>query len=108
MCYGCWEDAGSPQIVNDNTLAAAKLITELYEHNGVGGNLHIITDDYNVDSGNVAFCREWLASHGCDEDREQNAIEEKLLDLLEPMSEDERMSAVALHWEHFEAPEVAA
>lgn len=35
MCYECYENAGKPRILNDNTKKAAELIKDLYEQDGV-------------------------------------------------------------------------
>jgi len=44
MCYGCYEEAGKPAIVNYKTKKAAELIKDLYEQDGcgVGGYAHIV------------------------------------------------------------------
>lgn len=39
----------------DPTLLAA-LITDLYEHEAVGGFLHIVLDDLNVDDSYIHWC----------------------------------------------------
>lgn len=38
--------------------STAELIDELYEYNGVGCCLHIVTDDYNYEDAHVQYCLE--------------------------------------------------
>jgi len=49
MCKGCWEEAGSPAIINTKTRAVAKLIDDVYSYSGAGGNAHIVVDDWNLE-----------------------------------------------------------
>lgn len=44
--------------------------------NGVGGSLHIVLEDQNVDDSHVEFCRKWAAERG---DTEGVALAETLL-----------------------------
>jgi hypothetical protein len=82
---------------------AASYIAALYNttNGGVGGPVHIVTDDYNVDDDSLLFCRgeikRWTPyepEHG-DGDRVK-ALATWILDLLEPMSVVERSVTVAL------------
>lgn len=76
MCYGCWEEEGSPAIVDDKTKAAAKLIEELYEHHCSGGYLHIVTDDYNLKQHNIDWCvdRQGGRDHGAPDGRRRASL----------------------------------
>lgn len=110
MCYGCWEEAGKPAIVTPATRAAALLVKRVYEFNGVGGNLHIATDDWNLEDDNIAFCRERVTrklagdvGDGYAAEPELLAAETACLDALEPMSEDERYSVLAIQSGFIEA-----
>lgn len=105
MCEGCYEDYGRPTIVTDRTLAAAELIRQVYEYSIVGGNLHIVVDDWNLEDDDLEFCLKEIAKGGrsdpnysdeCDS-KEQLVIEERCCKLLANMSLEERVSALALH-----------
>lgn len=104
MCYSCWEGAGKPRIDNEKTRALPALVEEVYEHNGVGGNLHVVLDDWNLDDHNLAFCEEQIAKGGYvssdwpDEPHstEQLAAEFLCLQALKAMTEEERYSGLAL------------
>jgi hypothetical protein len=58
MCEQCYEDYGSP---NPDAIssAAIPLVDAVYEWSAVGGNLHIILDDWNIDDENLASCRDY-------------------------------------------------
>src|SRR5690348_1783765 len=68
MCCGCWEDEGSPRIDNERVRGVQPLIEAVYKHNGVGGNLHIVLDDNNIDDGDLAFCLGQIDRGGHPED----------------------------------------
>lgn len=98
MCYGCYEEFGKPSVISPETLRVADLCKQLYEFAPSGGDCHIVTDDWNLEDGNIRFCQEQLAhsQYGV----EQLAIERELLELMVPMSVGERASALGL-WEHY-------
>jgi hypothetical protein len=105
MCYGCYVDEfGSPTIVNEATKRVAELCRQLYEISAVGGNCHIVTDDWNLEDENIRFCLDyWERAGGWQDevlDPKRRAIEKELLDLMIPMSEAERASALGI-WEGF-------
>lgn len=132
MCYGCWEEAGKPTIDTPAVRAAAAAIAEVYEHSCVGGNLHVVLDDWNLEDGNLEFCDGCIQGAGqmplepdahemhhqynerkaADPDPpDQLAAERRCHDLLKPLTEDERASALALHegfWKVEEAPSTDA
>ena len=56
MCETCWREYGSPQIINPLIRRAEKLIARVYEHGSVGGNLHIVIDDWNIEDEHIKFC----------------------------------------------------
>lgn len=83
MCYGCYEEAGSPAIINDKTKAAAALVAEVYEYSLVGGNAHIVVDDWNLEDDNIRWCLDTaLAENVHEADDEQLAAERACLEAL--------------------------
>ena len=98
MCYGCWEEAGKPKIDNERVQRAIASVKALYEVHGAGGCMHIVTDDWNCEDGNVAWCREWMASGDVQKlwQRDPDALEMECLAAFEALSEDERYSALAI------------
>lgn len=118
MCYGCWEEAEKPIIDTPAVRAAAASIAEVYEHACMGGNLHIVLDDWNLEDGSLDFCRGCIEGAGVmpddgnlaechrrynDKKRanpdppEQLAAERRCCELLTALSVEERASALALH-----------
>lgn len=93
MCYGCWEDFGFPMIRNERTEAAAVLVRDVYEHSPVGGNLHVIADDWNIEDEH--FERGLDCSPGTTP--RQHECEKRCFDALKAMTLDERASALAIH-----------
>ncbi len=132
MCYGCWEEAGKPMIDTPEIRHAAETVTALYEHPNccVGGNLHIVTDDWNLEDSNLAFCLYCIDHAGQmeledtaadfhkrynDKKREnpdppdQLAVERACHDALAALTELERHAALALeagYWTPEEKPAV--
>ena len=119
MCYGCWEEAGKPTTDTPAIRAAAASVIALYEHPNciVGGNLHIVTDDWNLEDSNLAFCRHCIEHAGQmpldgstfpahlhynerkranPDPPDQLAVEQTCLDALAALTEDERYAAMAL------------
>lgn len=119
MCYGCWEKAGKPQMDTPLVRAAADAVAALYDHEdcGAGGNLHIVTDDWNVDDDSLAFCLYCIEHAGqmplddtapeihkrYNEQRRLSpdapsklAVERACHDALARLTEDERYAALAL------------
>jgi hypothetical protein len=110
MCYGCYEEAGSPAIVNEKTLALKSLAERVYDFCPVGGNLHIVLDDWNLEDDNLAFCRGVITRVRAgqpdkydDTNPEQVAAEDECLTALEAMTEEERYSALAI-WDGYLVP----
>ncbi len=98
MCYGCYEEAGFPAIVNEKTKAAAALIDKVYEFSCVGGNAHIVVEDWNLEDDNIRWCLdEALKTNVHGADAAQLAAESACLEALLMLSGDERASAMALH-----------
>jgi len=99
MCEGCWEEHGSPKIDNAKVRAAARLVRRLYETFPTGGNLHIITDDWNISDRDIEFCSGFKSEMKPDELACLNAFSE--------MTKAERASALGLvdeFWEFDTAP----
>lgn len=103
MCMSCWAELGEPAIDTPAVRAAIALVDEVYEFSCVGGNLHIVIDDFNIDDDNLEFCAKQIAdvragrpSTFADVAPEQLCAEEACLAALWPMSIDERASVLAL------------
>lgn len=109
MCYGCWEECGRPAIVNSRVREAVDLIERVYDYSGVGGNLHVVLSDWNLEDEHVEMCIRRIAGAFKDGDRygregtEALDVEMACAQLLKNMSEAERASALALHEQFIEA-----
>lgn len=64
MCDNCWREAGSPTERTPNTDRLVKLIEQLYEIHCVGGPLHVVLDDWNVD---VTVVEPWYDGYSSEE-----------------------------------------
>ena len=49
MCGSCWEEAGEPTEWTPQTARFIELHDELYQLEPVGGPLHAVLDDWNLD-----------------------------------------------------------
>lgn len=102
MCMGCLEehDAYSALPATENMLQAASLIEELYEYHSAGGPLHVITDDFNVEDSNLAFCLlqipGWNDPYNAEDSPHVQWLSSKILDLLEPMTESQRGASIGI------------
>jgi hypothetical protein len=98
MCYNCYEEHGSPTIVNEGTEKAAKLIAAVYEYSCVGGNCHIVLDDFNIKDRHIDWCLETALSKNVHEaDVKQLALERECLEAMKALTISERASALAIH-----------
>lgn len=99
MCINCYIEAGSPKIVNEKVLEAARLIQQLYEteNGGAGGYGHIVFDDWNVDDSDIDFCINQIAADQSIVDNQECRIASQaaLLSFKE-LAIGERYSALAL------------
>lgn len=87
MCRGCWEEEGSPAIVNDRT----KLVAGFLEVDAAEFCcLHIVTDDFNIDDSHIDFCVEQAQ-------KEKHPTCEALALYFRDLSKDERGSALAIY-----------
>jgi hypothetical protein len=92
MCEECWEKWGSPQIDNPQVRHAVAMIADLYREHLVGGHLHIVVDDWNLEDGYLAFCAQDAHDRSGGYDPEEQAC----ADALTACTEVERASALAL------------
>lgn len=105
MCYGCYEEAGEPAIINEATQAAAALVARVYEFSMSGGNAHIVVDDWNLEDSDIRWCLDTaLVENVHKASDEQLAAERACLEALLALNPDERASAMALH-DGFISPE---
>lgn len=105
MCLGCYEREGSPQIVNEKTVAAAAAVGKVYEYSSVGGNAHIVLDDWNLDDHNIRWCIDVAIAENSDGDPdEQLAVEREALERLLALTHGERVSALAIHEQLLSVP----
>lgn len=58
MCTSCWIAAGAPKETGPHINKAARLIAAVYAqpNGGVGGNLHIVVDDFNIERYHIERC----------------------------------------------------
>ena len=98
MCYGCYQEAGKPAVINEKTKRAAELINEIYEQDdcGAGGYAHIVVDDWNLDDSDIDFCINEANKGEYDISEEGKLACLNCLHFLKDLSEDERYSAMAI------------
>lgn len=110
MRCGCWEEAGAHRILNDKVRAVQALIDAVYVFSCVGGNLHIVLDDDNLEDSSLDFCAAQIAAGGYRrppahiamlgpheaDSPEQLAVEQACLEALRAMTMEERISALGL------------
>jgi len=86
MCERLYEDYDGEQ-PGPGAIAAQRALAALDEYSIVGGALHIVTDDNNVSTHFLMWCRarpEWTA------------VEEAVFQAFLPLSEGQRAAALAL------------
>jgi hypothetical protein len=88
MCQGCWNEAGRPTVLPASAGEFVALFRQLYEIDGVGGPLHSVLDDWNLE-GNIK------PYPGLDYDAETYVLCQRISDLLNSMTEPERYASVA-------------
>lgn len=49
MCFHCYNQAGQPVRWSPDIKRAVELVRALYEIHAVGGPLHVVLDDWNID-----------------------------------------------------------
>lgn len=92
MCEHCWEEEGSPKIDTPEVRAAAEACRAYDDSNSY--ILHIIIDDWNV--RDIDLDVDWAWSLWADQTEEQFFLARAAVDALRPLTERERMSALAL------------
>jgi hypothetical protein len=107
VCLDCWDAHDSPAIDTPAVRAAARRIADVYEHSCVGGHLHIVIDDWNLEDDDLAYCEGSIRENVHGDPPEQLAAERSALAALHGLSEAERASALALH-DGFWTPREAA
>lgn len=104
MCVSCWEDFGRSEKLPADFDRIEELIRLVYDHpeGGVGGNLHIVLDDWNLETDNIEWCLGNIAQKQAGFGDRANrcsadllAIERELVDLLLPLTEGERAACLA-------------
>lgn len=100
MCRQCWEDEyGGASVINEKTIAAAKLITDVYEINSVGGALHVVLDDWNIEDeffGADSF-KGYLEYTLFQFSAYEVKVQRKCFDAMAALTVEGRASALALH-----------
>jgi hypothetical protein len=111
MCCSCWLEHGAAQIDTPAVRAVLPLIARVYEFSCVGGNLHIVLDDDNLEDHSLEFCRQQIEAGGYrrppahvavlgpdePDSPEQLAAELACYVALRALTFEERVSALGLH-----------
>lgn len=97
MCYSCYEDYGKPTLVTPEIQEAAWLVEKVYEFSAVGGNLHIVVDDWNIEDSSLDFCDRYIDAEGYDCPQAQIKAELACLDAFRKLSVPHRAAALAIH-----------
>jgi hypothetical protein len=91
MCIDCWLDYEDSKVINDKVTTAVKLINELYDYHSAGGNLHVVLDDWNLDS--IETCKNFIDN---EQDPIKKEIELRVYNHISNITENELASALAL------------
>jgi len=75
---------------------AATLADQVYEFSYVGGDLHILLDDWNVEDNHLDFCATAIEENIHELSPENQEIERQCLAAFKELSEEERYSALAI------------
>lgn len=105
MCKGCFEEYGGPTVVNDKVRRAALLVQSIYSHpsGGVGGNMHVHLDDWNLED--EFFEEEALnQSYHPGAPPEYLQTERDCYSLMRTMTLEERAAAIGLQRGYFAPP----
>jgi len=107
MCIGCYEKFGSPRIVNDKTIAAAELVSSVYEKASTGGKGHIVFDDWNLNDDDVKWSLDNLNELDGEYElgKDQLELEKKCLEVFLELTVQERASALAISENFFQLTE---
>ena len=90
MCLGCYEEYDSPNERCALTDYAVSLIREVYRHNAVGGNLHVVLDDWNIDDDVLERAPSYFSDSVL-------PVERECLAVLQGMTLEQRATALAIH-----------
>lgn len=75
------------------------LIAGVYEHSPVGGNLHVVTDDWNVRNQDLTFCHGLICAGGHEgTTTEQLKAESECLEALMWLTPKLRLSVIKEFW----------
>lgn len=99
-----WEKYGCPRILNEKVREAARCIGDVFEINHVGGSIHAILGQWNIDNEHVQRAMEKkLEETSVSELYGQKLpeAERKCLEILVKLTVPERASALAFHEEFF-------
>ena len=97
MCMGCYEGYGSPRLLSPKIRQCSVMIAQVFDRCPVGGGLHIVIEDWNLEDDHLTSCRKFV----------ETEAEADLLVMLESMTLEERASALALHDGYFVPDEEA-
>jgi len=86
MCIDCWRALGSPQIDGTPIRVARDLIGHVYNVSCVGGGLHIVVYDWNLDDADLDDCLS----------RPLSKLDRECGEVLRKMTVAERASALGL------------
>jgi hypothetical protein len=95
MCIGCWEEYGRPAIVTPAVEAAAEAVDDMYAIHAVGGALHIVTDDWNLEDEDLNWCAS-AENLELQDKKRLDEWEQRAFETLRPLTIEQRATALAL------------
>lgn len=95
-----WEEYGSPTDWNPKVKRALELIRAIYQYEPVGGPMHAELDDWNIQGEITPYPYTPYPYLTEDEVEEVRAAVTELVPLLNTMTINERVSALARHWNY--------
>ena len=97
MCDECYARYGRPAVDNPAVRLAAERILAVYAANPVGGNCHIVLDDWNLEGEHIEFCLNALRTGDTwHNDPGQHEADRACMIAMRELSLEERASALAL------------
>ena len=98
MCKTCWESYNSPKIYNLKVEEAVKCIARVYDEvSTVGGDLHVILDDWNLEDEHLDSCLKDAKENASGYDKKQVHIQLNCIAVLKSLTLEERASALAVY-----------
>ncbi|MEQ1931959.1 MAG: hypothetical protein ABL957_15715 [Parvularculaceae bacterium] len=94
MCMSCWREYGSPALDTPAIRVAATLAEKVYAGCAVGGNLHAVLDDWNIEDDH--FEDGEMPIYSDDPPDEQVLVERECYAALKALTLPERASALAM------------